>query len=338
MSGKPTEKSDIIKRYLDEYPALPTLTLAKVIYKEHPKSFMSIDSVRRQLRYYRGALGATFREEIADKKYFKPFGKPNPFTNLPKPIKYINDWTTYNIQAFKILVLADLQVPFFDENAVHVALDEGRRQGVDAVLLNGDLVDFFALSTFETRPEERNFGDEIERGVQLLRAIRAMFPKAQLIWKFGNHEERWEHYLIRKAPEFWGIAKFSVEAAYDTEALGIHIVKDKRIIRAGRLNILHGHEFGRSIIAPVNPARGVYLRCKEHALIGHHHQTSEHTETSMNGNVISCWSTGALCDLHPRFLPINKWNHGMAIVHLPKDRKDGSFEVQNKKIINGKLY
>jgi len=34
-------------------------------------------------------------------------------------------------------------------------------------------------------------------------------------------------------------------------------------------------------------------------------------------------------------MPLNKWNHGYAIVDVTAD---GNFQVQNKKIINGVAY
>jgi hypothetical protein len=66
---------------------------------------------------------------------------------------------------------------------------------------------------------------------------------------------------------------------------------------------------------------------------GHNHQTSEHTESNMNGEITTTWSLGCLCELHPAYLPINKWNWGMALIDI-----DGqNFEVRNKRIHNGKV-
>ena len=50
---------------------------------------------------------------------------------------------------------------------------------------------------------------------------------------------------------------------------------------------------------------------------------------------MSTWSTGCLCDLHPDYRPLNNWNHGFAIVEVAKD---GTFQVQNKTVINGTIY
>ena len=104
-------------------------------------------------------------------------------------------------------------------------------------------------------------------------------------------------------------------------------------MKAGDLNIIHGHEFGGSVFSPVNIARGLFLRGKVSAMQGHNHQSSEHSESNMNGELTTTWSLGCLCELHPAYLPINKWNHGFAIVDI-----DGqNFEVRNKRIHKGKI-
>jgi len=152
-----------------------------------------------------------------------------------------------------------------------------------------------------------------------------------IVFKTGNHSERYEKFLIQKAPELFDIEVLAFENIIAVP--GIEYVKNKRIIKAGKLNITHGHEFGESIFSPVNPARGLYLRAKASVIAGHHHQTSEHTEADMNGKVTGAWSIGCLCDLNPHYRPLNKWNHGFAVV----DHDGDEFEVSNHKIINGKI-
>jgi hypothetical protein len=104
-------------------------------------------------------------------------------------------------------------------------------------------------------------------------------------------------------------------------------------MKAGWLDIIHWHEFASSVFSPVNVARGLYLRWKVSAIQWHNHQTSEHTETDMNGKIVTTWSLGCLCGLHPQYMPINKWNHWFAIVEV--DWED--FEVRNKRIYKWKI-
>ncbi len=41
---------------------------------------------------------------------------------------------------------------------------------------------------------------------------------------------------------------------------------------------------------------------------------------------------GVLCDLHPRFMPVNDWNTAFAVVYY---HDDGTFQVQNLKLWTG---
>jgi hypothetical protein len=51
---------------------------------------------------------------------------------------------------------------------------------------------------------------------------------------------------------------------------------------------------------------------------------------------MACFSIGCLCQLTPKYRPFayTKWNHGFAIVEIDGD---GSFEVNNYRIIKGKV-
>ena len=116
------------------------------------------------------------------------------------------------------------------------------------------------------------------------------------------------------------------------EEHGITYIPDNQQIKAGKLNIIHGHEFGGSFFNPVNAARGLFMRAKASVLAGHNHQTSEHQEGNINGDAIACWSTGCLCELAPEYRPFafTKWNLGGAWVEV---YEDGSFMVDNFRII-----
>jgi predicted phosphodiesterase len=334
--SEPTIKGEICKDYLTEFSDLPTLTLAKMIYKQNPSVFKDVKQVNRLLQYYRGVSGERDRGRAERGGSLMPHkGTYCPYDSLPEGLTCYSDWSQYRIEGKSILVLSDLHSPYHDKKALEIALRFGEDKSIDTILFNGDSIDFFSLSFWEKDPRERNFQNELNTFQAILGIVRELYPNAHLIMKIGNHEERLERYMKVKAPELLGYKYLDYEKLVDPESkFNIEIVRDKRIMRVGHLNIVHGHEFGKGMFSPVNPARGLYLRGKEIAMCGHHHRTSQHTETSMTGEIISCWSTGCLSDLHPDYLPINKWNHGFAWV-----RNDGEgFHVENKKIINGKVY
>jgi predicted phosphodiesterase len=262
--------------------------------------------------------------------------KPETHNPLDLPPSQESNYQPYKIPVNhnNILIIGDIHIPYHNIPALTLALKYGLENEVNTILLNGDLIDFYAISRFEKDPRKRNFGHEVLMTRQFLTTLRQLFPNAAIYYKCGNHDVRYDHYIMRNAPDLLGMNEFSFESLMKLDELNITFIPDKQIIRAGNLTILHGHELGQSVFSPVNIARGLFLRAKDNALCGHHHQASEHSEPNINGKLTTCWSVACLCELHPDYMPINKHHHGFAHV---KVMDTGEFEVSNYRIVNGKI-
>lgn len=312
---------------------MPTLKLARIMYKENNLSFTSVEVARGALRAIEGKKGGIERGLMKDKSLFINEERPkNPY-KLPE-----SDETSYEpfiLNASRVLVLSDIHIPYHSISALTAAFDWGKQRNPDAILLNGDTIDCHAIpSKYVRDPKKRDVAGELKVFKEFFQILQTEFPKSKIYFKTGNHEERYNTFLYQKAHELVGIDEFKLENIIKSRAEGIEVISDKRIIKTGELNIVHGHEFGGSIFSPVNIARGLFLRAKVSALQGHNHQTSEHTETNMNGNIITTFSVGCLSELHPAYLPINKWNHGFAFVEV---EASGKFQVTNKRIHKGEV-
>lgn len=292
---------------------------------KEPKMFMKYESARSSIRYVRGQNGEEHRG-------IRGFVIPRI------PESYEESWMPFNLEVSSgdvVSKLSDIHIPYHTKTSLELAVKESKRRKASIILLNGDTMDCYQMSRFERDPRCRNTKNEIEAVREFLAFLRQKFPKARIIWKDGNHDERYESYLRRNAPELLGIDVFEKPSVLKFDNLGIEWVTDKRPIICGKLTIVHGHEFAKTMTNPVNPARGLFLQSKVCAYEGHYHQTSEHAENSLEGKSIACWSSGCLCDLHPKYMPINKWNHGFGIIAIAKD---GNFRIHNHKIINGEIY
>ena len=327
---------DIICEYLERFPETPTLTLSKLIYKENKECFPRLEAVRSLVRYYRGQNGKYGRDKVSTKKYFKESGTKSPFESIPDGLKHFDEWAPVEIESDRTLILSDVHIPYHEKEPLVQALEYGVKHKCDGVLLNGDFLDFYSVSMWEKDPRRRNFHHELNIGKGILGTIREAFPKAHIYFLEGNHEARYFRYLQVKAPDLLGVPNFALRSILGLDDLNIELIDDKRIAKIGSLSVIHGHEFGRAITSPVNPARGLYLKGKDTALCSHFHRSSKHTEKSMNGEVIVCWSSGCLCDLRPDYRPINRWNHGFAVVN--RIGKNGDFEVWLKDIIDGRIF
>lgn len=191
------------------------------------------------------------------------------------------------------------------------------------------------ISRWQTDPGLRDFPGEVLAIKKFLGGLRKNFPKARIIYKHGNHEERYSVFMQHKCPEFLGLEQFEWGNVFSLPENKVELVHQKRPITLGKLNVIHGHEYSFNISNPVNPARGLFLRGKCHAICGHFHQTSQHSEKTLEQSVVSSWSTGCLCDLNPEYRPMNNWNLGFAYCETSAD---GAFEVHNVRVIGGKVY
>lgn len=318
-------RKEICIQYREKYGwEMPTLKLARIVYKDNSLTFKDVEDARYALRALEGKAAKTSQKvkNVEDRPY-------NPY-NLPKSDEAI--YEPFKILAKRLLILSDIHIPYHSLSALTCTFDYSKKEKPDAILLNGDTLDFFGLSRFVKDPKARSFAEELRAFKEFMNILKKTF-NAQIYFKMGNHEERYFHFLWMKAHEIVGVEEFELENIIKARAEGIEIIKDKRIIKAGDLNIIHGHEFGGSVFSPVNIARGLFLRGKVSAIQGHNHQTSEHTESNMNGEIMTTWSMGCLCELNPAYLPINKWNHGFAIV----DIEGSNFDVRNKRIFKGKI-
>lgn len=332
--ARPQSKTDIIREHCRKWPKHGNLTIAKAVYRKHPQLWTDVEAVRASVRNVRGAHGAHHRKAAADKSLFQPPRKAGePSLTMPRSIAKAR--TPHRMSAKRCLILSDLHVPYHDEAAVAAAVAEGIDFGVDGVLLNGDICDFFGCSRWDRDPREVDLANEIEQTKALFAFFRDFFPDAEIVWKEGNHEERFAHYLWKKAPELLSVPNFDMASIFDLQKFNITLVGDKRPVMVGKLRCLHGHEYPKGMTNPVNQARGMFMRGLECALAGHGHRSSEHAESTMAQNVITCWSTGCLCHLSPDYAPINKWNLGFALVEVDEE---GAFEVQNKRIVHGKVW
>ena len=320
------KETTVVEECLSMYPKLPTMTLAKMIYSDHPKLFRDVESIRSMIRYRRGNLGKTHKKSAVGKykDNFRSNGKAG--WSLPKSdAKRVKD---YNLADGKWLILSDIHIPYHDEEALEIALQYGEQEGIEHILLNGDTTDFYNVSSYQKDPEERDLANELTKTRQFLGHLRQRFPKAKIIYKIGNHEDRWERYLRVKAPELIGVANFEMYYILDFVKYGVELVTTMQKIKAGKhLTILHGHEVRNT---GVYPARTLLQRTHVCTIAGHNHRTSTYGEKTSDNKYLYSWTSGCLCDMTPDYMPINQWNHGFIILEL--NGKD--FTVHNKRIIN----
>ena len=327
-------KSDIARQYREEHGwDMPTMKLARIMYAENNLTFKDVEDARVFLRYIEGKLGPKVRK-------FKtiipmPERPKNPY-NLPESYQEKREPFILPKVCDNILLISDLHIPYHDIDAITIALDYGKKENVNTIFINGDLIDNSRVSRFEKDMKKRSVKQEFDATKEFLVQLRAAFPDASIYWLKGNHCVRWEKFLEQKVREIWDDPYFHLEERLRLNEQNIKLLDDTVLVKAGKLSITHGHHIIKGIFVPVSPARGAFMRAKQSVIVGHLHRSSYHTEMDLDGKVIGCWSTACLCELRPNYSPlVSNSQHGFA--HITID-KTGDFTVKNYQIINGKLH
>ena len=330
MPVPPDDIQRMARDLISKHPDHPARSLARMLV-EQCNGAITLDAARTRIRKLFGQSGERHRKFRTGLE--RPSRRPGQGVEPPK--SQAVPWTHYELGVVGAVgVLSDIHCPYHDDVALRAAVDHLHEREIDCLLLNGDFADFYSISRHEKNPRYRNFLAEVEQVQQLLRWLRSEFPGIKIVCKAGNHEERWEKWLFQHAPELSMSPLMGLDAWLGLKELDVELVTDKRIVMAGNLPILHGHEKGNGISSPVNQARGAYMRLHHTVLEGHGHRTSTHSEPDMMGKETVCFSTGCLCDLRPAYAPLNKWNHGAAAVTV---RENGEFDVENFRIAAGKV-
>ena len=325
--GHNKEQREIVIAYIEKYAGvLSKKAIGQMLFTERPDLFNDDEHARQRVRYYCGQTGKRDRyEEHADRGnlFFSDFPEP-PIKNLYHDI---------GDEKSRILLISDIHVPFHDKTALDTAINYGINAGADRVILNGDTFDHYTESTHDKDLGNRDPEKDYEQYQALLFNLRCAFPDAKILFKIGNHEHRYHRWFIKsQMADMLKIKAFRYEHIMQFEQYQVEHVDDYTTITVAGLNIIHGHEY-RGGGGSVNPARWLSLRTKDSAICGHFHRSSEHNEKKHRGDIQTWWSAGCLCDLTPKYMPYNNWNHGFAFVI-----KDGEYyHVKNKRIFQGQI-
>lgn len=320
---------DLARQALTENPTLASMALARKLYAAHGAVWPSLDACYSSVRRARGAQGKKNRVCASHARPQEEADACQKWGALPIPSP--TPWKVHSLpDRERWLIIADLHNPYHDLPALKACLSHAENN-CDGIVILGDGVDAYQLSSWCRDPRKRRFSEELASWNQMLDVLQKIAPT--IVWHAGNHEYRLERYLMRKAPELFDLPQFTWPAFCNLEERGIIWVPQGHPIEYKELTLLHGDEWQRGFTSPVNPARGAFLKAHECTLTAHCHRTSHHQEDTLKGRPISCWSIGCLCDLHPEYNPLcNKWNHGFAYLNT-----GNSWTVENHRIIKGRV-
>jgi hypothetical protein len=302
-----------------KFPKASTRSLARMLYDMMPQQFSNFESARTMIRNYRGEKSHAVK-------------KDNQVKHIIIPKSKNEDRENFKLSTGRWLILNDIHFPYHCEKSLDTALNYGLANGFNKVLINGDMLDMYKLSRFDKDPRKPSINEEFTMARDFLSSLNKHFDET--IYKIGNHEDRWEKWLISKAPELLDCDDFQLNVLLRFGEFQVKEVKTKQLIEAGNMIIAHGHELPATS-GGVNPARTMFLKANTSIAVGHFHRTTTHVERNVKNHVTVTHSMACICHLSPEYLPYNNWNNGFGTIEI---EASGEYEFHNKKIINGKIY
>lgn len=230
----------------------------------------------------------------------------------------------------RYLLMGDEHLPEHDRRAIELAVDFAKKQGCDALLHGGDTSEHASTSQWEKDPSLPRFREELYLRTAYTKFLRPQFKV--IVEKMGNHEDNLRRFVQRRAPEIADLTSLNLEELLQFDNMGIEWVASDRSIKAGKMTVVHGHEFRSQMNDPANPARWLFTKAHSCAACFHYHRSSAHRERGLNGFENVTWTVGCLRKRTPSFRPINNWNWGFAILDL---EDSGDFEFRNFCILGG---
>ena len=247
----------------------------------------------------------------------EPYPEAKRFYKLPIPK-----------DGYKILGLGDGHIPHHCDKTLELAFEQGLKEKIDCIILGGDMLDWLNLSTFERI--NTSLQNEIDTLHAFLKSLRKIFPKQKVLWMDGNHDFRLERHKMRN-PEISDLEALRLPNLLSLKDFDIDYFDNYMTIQVGKLNVMHGHRLAGS---GKMVARNKLMNAMNNILFFHHHTVQDYFIKDLLGSIIGSYAVGCCCQLQPDYCVNNNWMNGFVII---KVNKDGSFFVDNKKIINGEV-
>ncbi len=252
-----------------------------------------------------GCRGISYCENNYDKitkrtirKYLKEFEQEGAKKENPKQ---------------KIVQINDLHIPYHDKKTIEVFLKFLKDVKVDKLVIAGDLLDFYELSTFDKDPMRKyNIQDEIDQCYDILKEFKKYCPEIHFIK--GNHEDRLRRFLW-KNPSLASIKVLELSKLLNMDTLGIEYHDFEYIFRKFRFT--HGTIVRQESGAT---AKAELLKYGGSMGSGHTHRLGFYIKTDARGTV-GAYEGGCMCDLNPEYIQgTPNWQQGFLVYNFDNNR------------------
>lgn len=230
----------------------------------------------------------------------------------------------------RVVLWPDTHVPYHDKKAFRLALKVTKKLNPTHLVILGDFADFYAVSAHDRNPLRRA---DLMWEVQSVNAALDDIQKLKIprvIFCEGNHEWRLERYLMRKAPELFGMVR--CKDLFHIQERGWKWVKYKSHYKIGKLYVTHDLDK-----AGKYAAAQTLDKFQGNIAFGHTHRASIHYSGNVRGESHVSATCGHLLDTsdidyaHQRNL--HEWQQGMGYATI---EENGNVHFQFLPFLKGK--
>jgi predicted phosphodiesterase len=228
----------------------------------------------------------------------------------------------------RAFVLSDKHVPYHDRDFLEYIVGQAKKQGARWLIDLGDAHDFHRLNRFKKYKTSRSTTYELAVGKDFWRYAREVLgPQCEFLAIPGNHDIRYNDYVIANIPELKELDQFSYESVTGWSDHGVKWASSGMGISINGLLLQHGHENeSKFSCASKNPAAKLLDRSLCDTIIGHVHSTDRAFRRCADGREIECYTVGCTSTLSPEYAKHSHWSHGFAVVEF---FKRGGYLVNN---------
>lgn len=216
----------------------------------------------------------------------------------------------------RVVVLSDIHVPYEDKICQALVLRFLQEFKPTKLIINGDLLDFHQISSFDREPSRRmHLTDDIVLAQDYLKQLVANVPETtEKIFLGGNHCDRLRKYLWRSAPELTQIAGNDIPSLLNLQGWNYIPYYNAAAVNNG----VPGYNLDNVLLITHGicarkysgyTARAHFERFHTSGVCGHVHRLGQHYFRAYGG--VWTWiEGGCLCQLEPPYAPSPDWQQG----------------------------
>lgn len=222
------------------------------------------------------------------------------------------------VMAGRVVVVSDVHAPYHDVRAWGAFVGAVRLLRPDALVIGGDFLDCYAISSHSRDPKRRaNLAWEVDQAAVLLAELTDAAPNARKWYLEGNHEYRLPRYIADRAPELDGMA-IPLAERLGLARRGWTWVDSQEYLQIGKMCFAHGWRCGKYALPQSLQEWGGCLA------FGHSHRLGVWYSGDVRGSDHVGINTGWLGDVGAidyryRATAERDWQHGFGVIEIAQD-------------------